>query len=79
MTPVWRAAQTTVDFRDLCHSNWEFPEWIPNVGSWQFLSRREAEKYLPQEATSPPFTVLREGITEDGAPHRLSRYVVSVH
>ncbi|XP_075703534.1 general transcription factor 3C polypeptide 2-like [Rhinoderma darwinii] len=73
MAPVWSSAQITMDFREAQYSDWGYPEWIPNKGSWCFLSRSEAEIYLPLQMTSPPFCIRREGIKEDSDPHVLSR------
>ncbi|KAM4693843.1 general transcription factor 3C polypeptide 2 [Discoglossus pictus] len=74
MAPVWRAAEITMEFRDSWHSNWEFPEWIPTVESWQFLSQREAETYLPLQTRSPTFITKREGIKEHDEPCTLRRF-----
>ncbi|XP_053566963.1 general transcription factor 3C polypeptide 2 [Bombina bombina] len=72
MAPVWRAAEITNSFRDVNYSSWEFPDWIPSVESWKFLSLREAEAYMPLLATSPPFTIHREGIQGCAVKHTLN-------
>ncbi|KAG8431516.1 hypothetical protein GDO86_018468 [Hymenochirus boettgeri] len=74
MNPVWKATHITAEFRSKCYSDWEFPEWIPRTNSWHFLSRREAETYLPIQNISPPFTIRREGIKEEANPCTLNRF-----
>ncbi|KAM4687219.1 general transcription factor 3C polypeptide 2, partial [Rhinophrynus dorsalis] len=74
MAPVWKASQITAAFRETSYSTWEFPDWIPNTESWQFLPPREAEQYYPLQSVSPPFTIRREGLKEDGDPFKLSRF-----
>ncbi|KAM8953325.1 general transcription factor 3C polypeptide 2 [Pelodytes ibericus] len=74
MAPVWKATEITNEFQNSSHSHWEFPEWIPHTDNWRFLSAHEAEDYLPTQAISPPFTVQREGIKQDGDPCTLGRF-----
>ncbi|CAN2391372.1 transcription by RNA polymerase III, partial [Pristimantis euphronides] len=74
MAPVWSCMQTTMDLREAQYSDWEYPEWIPQKDSWHFLSRSEAELYLPLQTTSPPFCIRREGIEEDSDPRVLGRF-----
>ncbi|CAH2245310.1 Hypothetical predicted protein [Pelobates cultripes] len=40
MAPVWKATEVTMEYHDLNHSYWEFPEWIPNKENWHILSAR---------------------------------------
>ncbi|XP_053317295.1 general transcription factor 3C polypeptide 2 [Spea bombifrons] len=74
MGPVWKATEITAEFRDASHSHWEFPEWIPSAADWHFLTASEAEEFLPALTTSPPFSVRREGIKEEGAACSLGRF-----
>ncbi|KAM3932233.1 general transcription factor 3C polypeptide 2 isoform 1-T5 [Leptodactylus fuscus] len=74
MAPVWSSAQITMDFREAQYSDWEYPEWIPQKDGWHFLSRSEAEPYLPLQTTSPPFCIRREGLEEDSDPLVLDRF-----
>ncbi|XP_056410199.1 general transcription factor 3C polypeptide 2 [Hyla sarda] len=74
MVPLWSSAQITMDIREAQYSDWEYPEWIPQRSSWHFLSHSETEMYLPQQMTSPPFCIRREGIKEDSDPHVLNRF-----
>ncbi|KAF4099746.1 general transcription factor 3C polypeptide 2 [Onychostoma macrolepis] len=62
MEPVWNCFSRTKKFRDENFSPWVFPEWIPSAKDWHFLSKSEAEKYLPQEKESASFTFTRESI-----------------
>ncbi|XP_077341373.1 LOW QUALITY PROTEIN: general transcription factor 3C polypeptide 2 [Lithobates pipiens] len=38
MTPIYKSAEITMDFRNAYHSDWEFPDWIPRKDNWNFLS-----------------------------------------
>uniref|UniRef100_A0A671QGD0 Uncharacterized protein n=1 Tax=Sinocyclocheilus anshuiensis TaxID=1608454 RepID=A0A671QGD0_9TELE len=62
MEPVWNCFSRTKEFRYENFSPWVFPEWIPSAKDWHFLSKSEAEKYLPQEKESASFTFTRESI-----------------
>lgn len=74
MTPIYKSAEITMDFRNVYHSDWEFPDWIPRKDNWHFLSCQEAEPYLPLQSSSPPFSIRREGIKEEAEPCVLSRF-----
>ncbi|CAI9590328.1 unnamed protein product [Staurois parvus] len=74
MTPIYKSAEITMDFRNVYHSDWEFPDWIPRKDSWHFLSCQEAEPYLPLQPSSPPFSIRREGIKEEAEPCVLNRF-----
>ncbi|XP_023687313.2 general transcription factor 3C polypeptide 2 [Paramormyrops kingsleyae] len=74
MGPIWSCTAATKDFREERYSSWVFPEWIPTAKDWNFLSGREAEKYLPQEETSPAFKISREGLKEVPDLHRIPRF-----
>uniref|UniRef100_A0A8C5M598 General transcription factor 3C polypeptide 2 n=1 Tax=Leptobrachium leishanense TaxID=445787 RepID=A0A8C5M598_9ANUR len=74
MAPVWRAAEVTMEYCDTNHSHWEFPEWIPNTGSWHFLPSSDVETYLPSQVTSPCFTIRREGVKQESEAHTLGRF-----
>ncbi|XP_072288229.1 general transcription factor 3C polypeptide 2-like [Pyxicephalus adspersus] len=60
--------------RNVYHTDWEFPDWIPCKDSWRFLSFQDAEPYLPLLPTSPPFSIRREGIKEETEPCMLNRF-----
>ncbi|XP_052443079.1 general transcription factor 3C polypeptide 2 isoform X2 [Carassius gibelio] len=62
MEPVSNCFSRTKKFRDENFSPWVFPEWIPSAKDWHFLSKSEAEKYLPKEKESASFTFTRESI-----------------
>ncbi|KAJ6661282.1 hypothetical protein lerEdw1_015419, partial [Lerista edwardsae] len=74
MAPVWNSLDITHRLREQLHSPWEFPEWIPSVWKWTFLSEREAGDYLPGETKSPLFSIKREGLQEDSTLYRINRY-----
>ncbi|XP_006625816.1 general transcription factor 3C polypeptide 2 [Lepisosteus oculatus] len=74
MGPVWICTHLTKEFREEHHSSWVFPEWIPSVKDWNFLSSRDAEKYLPKEEQSVPFRINREGYKEDPGLHTIRRF-----
>ncbi|RXM27762.1 General transcription factor 3C polypeptide 2 [Acipenser ruthenus] len=60
--------------REQYYSPWVFPEWIPSVKDWKFLSESEALNYLPQEEKSPPFRIRREGFRDDNTLRRIGRF-----
>ncbi|KAM5126303.1 general transcription factor 3C polypeptide 2 [Mantella aurantiaca] len=74
MAPIFKSAEITMDFRNIYHSDWEFPDWIPRKDSWHFLSCRDAESYLPVQPSSPSFSITREGMKEEAEPCVLSRF-----
>ncbi|XP_066560756.1 general transcription factor 3C polypeptide 2 isoform X2 [Amia ocellicauda] len=74
MGPVWNCTHVTKEFREQHCASWAFPEWIPSVKDWIFLSSSESEKYLPKEETSPPFRIEREGVSEEDNLHRIKRF-----
>ncbi|XP_041105686.1 general transcription factor 3C polypeptide 2 isoform X2 [Polyodon spathula] len=74
MGPVWNCMHITKEYREQCYSPWVFPEWIPSVKDWKFLSESEALNYLPQEEKSPPFRIRREGLNSDNTLHRIGRF-----
>uniref|UniRef100_A0A674HQK3 General transcription factor 3C polypeptide 2 n=1 Tax=Taeniopygia guttata TaxID=59729 RepID=A0A674HQK3_TAEGU len=74
MAPVEKSSSLTCSLRELKHSQWEFPDWIPVAHGWTCLSDSEAAPYLPAEEKSPLFSVQREGIKDDGALYRLNRF-----
>ncbi|MGH0130974.1 UNVERIFIED_CONTAM: hypothetical protein FKN15_071697 [Acipenser sinensis] len=74
MGPVWNCMHMTKEYREQCYSPWVFPEWIPSVKDWKFLSESEALNYLPQEEKSPPFRIRREGLRDDNTLRRIGRF-----
>ncbi|XP_058881748.1 general transcription factor 3C polypeptide 2 [Acipenser ruthenus] len=74
MGPVWNCMHMTKEYREKCYSPWVFPEWIPSLKDWKFLSESEALNYLPQEEKSPPFRIRREGLRDDNMLHRIGRF-----
>ncbi|XP_062407220.1 general transcription factor 3C polypeptide 2 isoform X2 [Sardina pilchardus] len=77
MFPVWSAFSAHKEFRNDNVLPWVFPEWIPSVKDWQFLTPSEAEKYLPQEMESPAFKLSREKLKQESTPQRLKRFEAS--
>ncbi|NXK68788.1 TF3C2 factor, partial [Sylvietta virens] len=74
MAPVEKSSSLTCSLREQKHSQWEFPDWIPEAHRWTCLSDSEAAPYLPAEEQSPLFSIQREGIKDDGALYRLNRF-----
>ncbi|XP_051954861.1 general transcription factor 3C polypeptide 2-like [Xyrauchen texanus] len=74
MEPIWNCFTRTKEFRDENFLPWVFPEWIPSVKDWHFLSCSEAEKYLPQEKTSAAFTFTRENVKGKIELQRMNRF-----
>ncbi|KAK6490034.1 general mRNAion factor 3C polypeptide 2-like isoform X1 [Huso huso] len=74
MGPVWNCMHMTKEYREQYYSPWVFPEWIPSVKDWKFLSESEALNYLPQEEKSPPFRIRREGLRDDNTLRRIGRF-----
>ncbi|XP_028652619.1 general transcription factor 3C polypeptide 2 isoform X1 [Erpetoichthys calabaricus] len=74
MGPVWNCFNMTKEFREQHFASWVFPEWIPSMKNWKFLTDMEAVKYLPKEKLSPPFMVKREGLDDDTSIHRINRF-----
>nr|XP_014425474.1 general transcription factor 3C polypeptide 2 isoform X3 [Pelodiscus sinensis] len=74
MAPVWKCPSVTHSLRDQHYSSWEFPDWLPSMCKWTFLSESECAQYLPGEMKSPLFSIQREGIEEDGVLYRINRF-----
>ncbi|XP_074847689.1 general transcription factor 3C polypeptide 2 isoform X2 [Carettochelys insculpta] len=74
MAPVWKCPGITHSLRGRHYSPWEFPDWLPSMRKWTFLSDSECTPYLPGEMKSPLFSIQREGIEEDGVLYRINRF-----
>uniref|UniRef100_UPI00398EDE1F general transcription factor 3C polypeptide 2 n=1 Tax=Pristiophorus japonicus TaxID=55135 RepID=UPI00398EDE1F len=74
MVPVWEATTITRKHREEHHSPWVFPNWMPSMQDWSFLSQSESLKYLPNEVNSPMFKIKREGLREDPIIQGLRRF-----